>query len=289
MNLAIKEQGMLVVEEKVDTKLQTQIELELLLAKNQLLPRMRSFFENHPTADFQGYMKSLDLPVAFGIDMMVQIALHKRADLPTMIGTLWHHLKDAQATADMLYKFAQTELIVWDTTLAKFVVVFEVDEATQAELDFFQYPLPMLVEPKPVLKNSDTGYINPQTTKGSIILKNNYHEGDVCLDHINRMNRIRFSVNLDVAVHTQNQWDNLDKPKPGESRKDYEKRLRAFQKYNQSVATAISIMEEQGNSFYFTHAYDKRGRTYCRGYQLNYQSNSYAKAIIELADKEIIP
>ena len=47
-------------------------------------------------------------------------------------------------------------------------------------------------------------------------------------------------------------------------------------------------MNRCGNKFYFTHKVDKRGRLYCQGYHINYQSASYKKAMIELANKEII-
>ena len=45
---------------------------------------------------------------------------------------------------------------------------------------------------------------------------------------------------------------------------------------------------QHGNKFWFTHKYDKRGRIYCCGYQLNTQGNSYAKAQLELANKQLI-
>jgi len=37
-----------------------------------------------------------------------------------------------------------------------------------------------------------------------------------------------------------------------------------------------------------THRYDKRGRVYCMGYHVNYQGTPWNKAVIELADKEMI-
>jgi DNA-directed RNA polymerase len=47
-------------------------------------------------------------------------------------------------------------------------------------------------------------------------------------------------------------------------------------------------MVEMGNRFYLTHRYDKRGRTYAQGYHVNTQGNCWNKAVIELADEEVV-
>jgi DNA-directed RNA polymerase len=43
-----------------------------------------------------------------------------------------------------------------------------------------------------------------------------------------------------------------------------------------------------GNEFYLTHRYDKRGRCYAQGYHVNPQGNDWNKAVIELAEKEVV-
>jgi DNA-directed RNA polymerase len=50
----------------------------------------------------------------------------------------------------------------------------------------------------------------------------------------------------------------------------------------------IGILEGFSNEFYLTHRYDKRGRVYCQGYHVTYQGTPWNKAVLELADKEII-
>ena len=48
------------------------------------------------------------------------------------------------------------------------------------------------------------------------------------------------------------------------------------------------LMLNQGNRFYETHKVDKRGRLYSIGYHLNTQGSAFQKAMIELADEEIV-
>lgn len=259
-----------------------QMQLEKLFNKNQLIPRMRAEYEE---AGFPKHLESIGVDIKFGIDALVQIALHKRADLPTLVGTLWGHFDNPQDVVDELMKMAVADCFDFDPISDKFIVRYEISEDVQLELEAFQYPLPMVVEPKPVKTNTDIGYL---TSKGSIILKKNHTEDDVCLDHINRMNSIKLSLNWDVAKMVQNEWRNLDKCKPGETREDFQKRKRAFEKYDRTAKGVMELMTQEGNEFHLTHKYCKRGRTYSQGYHINYQGTSWNKAVIEFADKEFI-
>jgi hypothetical protein len=271
--------------EKQQTLVEHQKLLEQLFNKNQLLPRIRSEFLNCEEFSFVAYLTQHEIPVEFGIDLLAQMALHKRANLQTLIGVLFHHLKDAQLTADMLARSAIADLVDWSPGLKLFIVKFPISDDVQEELDRFQYPLPMVVKPKPIRTNRDTGYL---FGSGSVILKNNHHEEDVCLDHLNRINQIKFTINVDVVRMVKNSWRNLDKAKEGETKEDFVKRKKAFEKYDRVAHGVMDILLEENDHFYFTHAYDKRGRTYCRGYHANYQGNPWNKAVISFADKEIV-
>ena len=110
----------------------------------------------------------------------------------------------------------------------------------------------------------------------------------MCLDHINRMNRLKLTINQDVVTLVKNQWRNLDKAKDGETREDFEKRKRAFEKYDRTSRDVIKLIQQEGEHFHLTHKYDKRGRTYCQGYHVSYQAAPWNKAVIEFADKELI-
>ena len=268
-----------------DPKFVHQVELERLFNKNQLIPRIRKEFQECDKVDFTAYMEDCKIPVPFGLDLLVQMSLHKRASLTTLIGCLRHHFQDNQLTADMLYKAAEANLVDYSVPLRIFVVKFDISADVQAELDKFQFPLPMVVPPLPVFNNRMTGYL---TSGGSIILRHNHHSDDVCLDHINRMNKIKFVINSNTARMVKNKWRNLDKPKEGESKDDFNKRKRAFEKYDRTAKDVISLLLKEGNEFYLTHRYDKRGRIYCQGYHVTYQGAPWNKAVIQFADEEII-
>lgn len=259
--------------------------LEKLYNKNQIISRIRTEFED-ADVDFIGWFKAAGLTEAFGYDLLTQMALHKRATLPTLVGILMRHMNDdTQATVDMLEKAARADLMHWDPATKAFVVEFTISADVQEEIDKYQFPLPMVVEPRKITHNLENGYL---TSTGSVILKKNHHDDDVCLDHLNRMNKIKFKINHDVAFLVRNQWRNLDKPKPNESKEDLERRKRAFDKYDRTAKEVINHLIKYGNEFYLTHKYDKRGRIYCQGYHISYQGSPWNKAIIELADGELV-
>jgi len=270
-----------------------EIELETLFNKNQLHSRIRREFTDCEAFNFAEYMESKDVDPEFGFDVLVQMALHKRADLPTMVGlTRGHFSKDAHASqlaADMLLKCAEADLMDWNPATSQFIVKFELTPEVQRELDMYQFPLPMVTAPRTLNKNTDSPYMTLKD--GSVILRRNHHDDDVCLDHINRMNGVRFAINNEVARMVRNQWRNLDKPKEGETKQDFERRKRAFEKFDRTAKQVMAQITELGNEFYLTHKYDKRGRTYCQGYHVSYQGAPWNKAVIELApeEQEIIP
>ena len=267
------------------SSIEHQKQLETLFNKNQLIPRMRKEFEDSEEIQFTKYFEHIGIDPKLGIDAMVQIALHKRADIPTMVGSLMNNSQDAQYIADTLLKMAEHDCFDFDPSIDKFIVIYEISDDVQLELEAFQYPLPIVSEPREVKDNRGSGYWN---TKGSIILKKNHHEMDVCLDHINRMNNQRLSINWDVAKFVKNSWANLDKPKEGESRQDFQKRVRAFEKYDRTAKDVMELVTKEGNNFSLDHKYDKRGRTYSQGYHINYQGTSWNKAVIEFAEKELV-
>lgn len=262
-----------------------QKHLEQLFSKNQLIPRMRKEFEDSEDIDFKAFFQSIDVDYKLGIDAMVQLALHKRADIKTLVGALHSHSDNAQSIADALLKMAENDCFDYDPSIDKFIVIYGISDDVALELEAFQYPLPIVSKPKEVKCNTDTGYY---IGKGSIILKKNHHEMDVCLDHINRMNKQRLCINWDVANFVKNEWSSLDKPKEGETRQEFEKRVRAFEKYDRTAKDVMTLVTKEGNDFSLGHKYDKRGRTYSLGYHINYQGTSWNKAVIEFAEKELV-
>lgn len=265
--------------------LEFQYEIEKLFHKNQLIPRIKKEFLDEP--DFTKQMRKHGIDVEFGLALLVQMVLHKRAALPVLVGILKNHCgHDCQKTADLLEKAARADLVNWNPVTRQFIIRFDISADVQADLDRYQFPLPLVVEPKELQSNKNTGYY---THNDSVILRDNYHEHDVCLDHLNRVNKTRFRINEEVARTIKNRWRHLDKPKPDEEHGDYQKRVKAFEKYDRTTIDVLNHLGlANGGEFYLTHKYDKRGRTYCVGYHCNYQGATWNKAVIEFANQEIV-
>ena len=261
-----------------------QATLEDLFNKNQLIPKLRREMEQVPR--FLNIIKDNRINKPFAIDLLVQMAIHRRCKINILVGLLRPHFKDTQLTANEILKCAEADLVDFDPNFGLLVTVCQITAELQADIDKYQYPLPLVKAPLELKTNSDTGY--HVFRKGSVILRNNHHEDDVCLDHLNRCNQVRMVINSGVMSMIQNKWRNLDKPKQDESVTDYQKRVKAFEKYDRTSREVMKLVLSEGNSFYLSHKYDKRGRTYCQGYQMTYQGAPWNKAVVEFANKEII-
>lgn len=265
--------------------LEYQIEMEKLFAKNQLIPRIKGEFTEDP--GLKAFMTAKEIDPDFGFDLLTQLVLHKRMNVKTAVGLLRHHYKNSQQTIEMIKKCAEADLCDWSPITEEFIIRIDVTEDVKQDLDRYQYPLPMVVEPREIRNNHQTGYIT-SACQGSVILKKNHHDDDVCLDHLNRVNKIKFRINHDVAQQIHNTWSGLDKPKEGETIQSFKMRQAQFKKYDETCKDIFVHAEIAGGTFYLTHKYDKRGRVYSQGYHVNYQGNTWNKATIEFAEGEIL-
>lgn len=261
----------------------TQIDLENRYAKNHTIPRIKKYFID---SNIYVFLDAINMPRDFGINLMIQMALHKRASIPVLVGLLKKYLNDeAQTTAIYLEKAVDAALIDWDRMSEQCIVRFPIPRELQKELDQFQYPIPCIVPPKKLKTNRDTGYY---TITNSAILRNNHHDEDIYLEHLNRLNSIKLQLNTEVVRLVQNKWKNIDKQKEGETLPEFRRRQKAFRKFDRTSRDVIEALVIQGNQFYLTHKYDKRGRCYSMGYHVNYQGNDWCKAVIELEKGEIV-
>ncbi len=225
----------------------------------------------------------------FAFDLLAQMVIYKRAHVSTLIGLLKKHFQTSdphQSCAEALTIACAYWLVDWDNARDQFIILHDVSEKAMGLIRQYQYMPPMIVPPLTVRSNKGSGYINIK--EDSLILQNNHHEGDICLDSINKFNNIPMSINAEIVKLIRNSWKNLDKPKACETFEDFQKRTKAFERFERDAFFTIALMIEMGNEFYFTHKVDKRGRTYCQGYHINYQGNCWSKAILELAEKEIV-
>jgi hypothetical protein len=253
---------------------ETQRNLEELFHRNQLLDVLREQFE--PLTDDP-----------FKLDCVVQIYLHKQADVPTMVGLFSPKWGTPQEVAEMLKEVVEDDLIDFDMESMKFVLKYEITADVEEQLANYQFPLPMIVPPRKVENNHmGSGYID---RRGRIILNGSdvFDEEDVCLDHINRANSVGLTLNMNVIASEEGHMI-LPKRKVGEPFEDFQKRQKQAKVFYENSMNVMQGLLTLGNEFWLTHKYDRRGRTYCVGYHVNSQGTDYNKAVLELSKKELI-
>ena len=231
------------------------------------------------------------IPREFIEDVLVHLIQAKRTTVPALAGMLRFHFAqhvDAyQHVATAVAGMIAAQLVNFDFSRMQVVIRYDVSEQTHDLLRQYMYLPPMIIPPLKVLddgRNRGSGYITQK--HDSLLLQDNHHDGELCVDHLNACNRVPLSINEDMVKSMRNSWKNIEKQKPDETFEEYQKRLKAFEKYEKDSFLVMALMLEMGNKFYLTHKYDKRGRTYAQGYQINSQGNCYNKAVIELANKE---
>lgn len=140
-----------------------------------------------------------------------------------------------------------------------------------------QYLPPMVCEPLELTHNYSSGYL---THNDSLILgTGNHHDGDICLDVLNTMNK--------VALKLDTQFLSTVEEEPTFELKDQDQ-TDQWLAFKQQSYDFYSLMVQQGNNFYLTHKVDKRGRIYAMGYHITSQGTAFKKAMIELAHEEIV-
>ena len=155
------------------------------------------------------------------------------------------------------------------------------------------YLPPMIIKPRTVRHNRDSGYI---TQKGeSLILGyyENHHEEEISLDVLNILNANEYELDKDVISNRTDHFgkkeltDEEYKKLSHEQRLVYDLNEEEWEKYNHESYQIMTLMLYHNNSFYLQNRVDKRGRIYASGYHLSTQGKSYKKACINLKKKEI--
>ena len=269
--------------DSIENRIEAQKLLEQKFSNNQLIYRIKKEIASMQLIEATVIVHQLDK--SFVEDFLTQLILHKRLHISALIGVLRNKRNSAQEVCDEIIKCIASGLATLDFNTQMIIVKFDISPEVKEELDKFQFPLPMIIRPRKVRSNRDIGYLE---NRGSIILRDNYTDEDVCLDSINKLNRIPLKLNMDVARNVQNQRDHIDHPKAGETFEEWQDRKKQFDDYNKQAMFVMELMNSLSDSFYLTHKYDKRGRIYCQGYHVNYQGNDYAKAVVEFAEKEIV-
>jgi hypothetical protein len=256
------------------TKL-SQSELEMMFDKNTLHKKLQNNI-----LKIDSIKQSLDTIEDFkdtALFIMAQMLIFKTCKITTILGMILNTDTSISEMLDLILTMSKLDLIDIDLEGG----IYSVLEPDSEELDWINnamYPLPHITEPKEVHNNWESPYLtyNNNTILGST---QNRHDKDICLDHINRVNKIPLQINISMLNVAKNKW------KTSDTNRDTQRSLKEFTKKEQDVINSMIVL---GNKFYLSHGYDKRGRTYSRGYYISPMGNEYQKSLIELYNGEII-
>lgn len=152
---------------------------------------------------------------------------------------------------------------------------FQISQETRDFINNAKYLPPMLC--KPVKWKGNYGYGHLTGSK-SLVLGSTKSTQTQNLDTINTLQDIEWELNEDILEFMEISKKALDTPEKKEN-------------FNRMCNTSEQVYQgllDQGNKFYFVWKYDFRGRSYCQGYHVNLQGNSYRKAIINFKHKELL-
>lgn len=199
-------------------------------------------------------------------------------------------LEAARTAAELIVVVSKTKL--YDVILAadsetgtlQLVSNFLLDEGTRTEIMGKKYLPPMVCKPNLVDSNLSNSHLT-MGEKSLVLGKGNHHYEPLSYDAINIANGVELELNYDIIDNC------IELPKHPE-RKEDEKRSEHRERidsHDQMVLESKLVYEQlRGNSFYFGHSYDMRGRQYTDGYHVNNQGNEFKKASIQLKTKHII-
>lgn len=192
--------------------------------------------------------------------------------------------------------------IVKENAMASLMVISRIPlpEDIVEAIRVSQYLPPMVCEPLELTSNYSSGYLSH---KDSLILgKGNHHDGDICLDVLNTINRIPLKLDMGFLCNVEenpNREFTLEKVHEkalaeggiltdAEARDRLTKQIANWESFKHISQEIYLLMHQLGNRFFLTNKVDKRGRIYCSGYHISTQGTAYKKAMIELAEEELI-
>jgi hypothetical protein len=130
---------------------------------------------------------------------------------------------------------------------------------------------------------------NYDSEQGSMILggKLNFHDYDICLDHINKLNQVPMALNWRFICDYKEEPKESYFKESDPAWKTRQKTIMWDMQTAQARSKYIELMSSKGrNKCFPNHKLCTRGRTYQVGYHLNCQGSSFKKASLELYNKE---
>jgi hypothetical protein len=232
-------------------------------------------------------LENLDI-YALVMDIFVGIAYSQKPELFTSVSAqMSARLKFSDRTeaittvAELMAVLCATDAfdIEKENKLASLMVVSRIPLG-EVLIDFImnsQYLPPMLCEPLELTHNYSSGYL---THNDSLILgQGNHHDGDICLDVLNIMNKVCLKLDTQF-LSTVEEEPNHDLVTQDQ--------IDQWKHFKEQSYMFYMLLVEQGNTLYFNHKVDKRGRIYSQGYHINTQGTSFKKAMLELNHEEYV-
>ena len=166
------------------------------------------------------------------------------------------------------------------------------------------YLPPLVCKPRKLTHNLSTAYYTQETD--SLILGGsfNHHDGDICLDVLNTRNSVPLSLDIEFLCTVEEEPSHDLNTVSKDTLKKYHakgKEISAWEQaemirkqkanwlsYKNESYYFYSLMVNQGNRFYISNKYDKRGRMYACGYHITPQGTAFKKSMLNLADTEVV-
>lgn len=248
--------------------------------------RMTHLFDNHTSEDIAIALFSAVLPIVNHGKLSEPIQ-----GVATNLGlSFFDHQLDAVKTGaellavcepcglyDILSAFSEEHM--HDTAVIR--PKYQLDDATLNAIHLTMFMPPMLCEPIPWTDNTQGGHL---TFNSHCVLGTGNDIGQhQSLDVLNRLQAIAWTLNETMLQEPELPSKVYDMTNKDDARKAQQHNDRCI--HSQMV---YDLMLKEDNQFYFIWKYDKRGRMYSQGYDINLQGSSYKKATIEFAHQELL-
>jgi hypothetical protein len=197
--------------------------------------------------------------------------------------------------AEIIAVLGETDLFDNKKTREGWIVLsrVELDSEVTQYADNALYLPPLIIKPRKVRSNRDSGYITQRGESLILGFYENHHDDNICLDVLNILNSNEYELDTDFINQYEEQWhrEELSQQEYEElshaDREIYNMDEKNWKKFQEQGKFFQALMIHHGNSFYLCNKVDKRGRIYSSGYHVNVQGSSFKKAMVNFKHREI--
>ena len=197
--------------------------------------------------------------------------------------------------AEIIAVLGETDLFDNKKTREGWIVISRVELDTEVTqyADNALYLPPLIIKPRKVRHNRDSGYITQRGESLILGFYENHHDDNICLDVLNTLNSNEYELDTDFINQYEEQWhrEELSQQEYEElshaDREIYNMDAKTWKKFQEQGKFFQTLMIHHGNSFYLCNKVDKRGRIYATGYHISTQGSSFKKAMVNFKHREI--